>query len=71
MKQKDILDALRGGAQVSHTDDMGLWVNQAVCAAAADEIERLQARIAELEEAVETARADGWEDGHQAAQENP
>lgn len=24
-----------------------------------------------MEESIETARADGWEDGHQAAQENP
>ena len=36
---------------------------------AAQRIELALARIAELEEAVETARADGWEAGYEAAKE--
>lgn len=71
MDKEIILKALRGAAGVTDDDFITAWITPEICGAAADEIERLQARIVELEEAVETARADGWEDGHQAAQENP
>ena len=69
MDKEAILKALRGAAGVTDNTFLTEWITPEICAAAADEIERLNARIAELEESVETARADGWEDGHSAALE--
>lgn len=42
MKQKEILEVLRGGEAVAYAEDVGLYVRQEHAKAAADEIERLQ-----------------------------
>lgn len=48
MEQKEILEALRGGGGVAYRADIELYISQEICAAAADEIERLRGALGDI-----------------------
>lgn len=50
---KELLEKLRGAAQVAYDSDLALYIDQQDCAEAADEIERLKKEVAALREALD------------------